>query len=341
MDGKTNKRYLIFNKIKSVVTILIYLACHVYANSQNNLIFSGGAADGFSMNTHIQNSILNNAVFTGGTADGFSNSSFAQSIGTQNNAVHFGGIADGFSTTSFIQPIELGNAIFIGGIADGFSVSGYTQNSPLGNTIFRGGLADGFAFASVGSLGNEVALPITLVEFDGHFDGHFVQLHWTSATEINNDYFSVERSKDGNEFKIIATVPGAGTKITESFYRTNDEHPLLGVGYYRLRQTDFDKRYTFSKVIMVDSNNILSATVVAYPNPVIDGEFTCELFGFRAEEALNISIFDLLGKVVSRIILRTDDSGFSSTQWHIAEPGIYFISVVSIKGKVTTKLNVR
>ncbi|MEX0812861.1 MAG: T9SS type A sorting domain-containing protein [Chitinophagales bacterium] len=118
-----------------------------------------------------------------------------------------------------------------------------------------------------------LGLPIELLEFAGKKSGSSVALQWVTATEINNDYYSLERSLDGINFTSIATINGAGNSLEQLNYQHFDSDPADGINYYRLKQTDFDGTYTYSSVISVEfsnpENNILTANI--YPNPVNSG----------------------------------------------------------------------
>ena len=93
-----------------------------------------------------------------------------------------------------------------------------------------------------------------------------VELRWTTATEINNDFFTVERSRDGLHFEAVAQTAGAGNTTTLQHYKAYDLAPLNGTSFYRLRQTDFDGRSTTSDVVTVYRKGNTDFSV--YPNPI-------------------------------------------------------------------------
>ncbi len=74
-----------------------------------------------------------------------------------------------------------------------------------------------------------------------------VDLFWITESENNNDYFDVERSIDGIDFKKIGTVKGAGNTDHQTQYFTMDEDPFTGVNYYRLKQVDFNGEFEYSE----------------------------------------------------------------------------------------------
>ncbi len=94
-----------------------------------------------------------------------------------------------------------------------------------------------FGFGS-GSSGN--ALPIDLISFDGEIVGDDVKFDWVVASQINNDYFTVEKTYDFNEWSEVSRILGVGNTNIEMSYTTYDENPKEGVTYYRLSQTDYD-----------------------------------------------------------------------------------------------------
>ncbi|MGP8216502.1 MAG: hypothetical protein ACLQQ4_13120 [Bacteroidia bacterium] len=92
-------------------------------------------------------------------------------------------------------------------------------------------------------------LPIQLTSFTANCDSNNVLVKWSSATEINNHNYTLERSADGVNFQVIAIVNGAGTSSTPDYYSYIDYSPLPGTSYYRLSQTDFDGHTTVLNVI--------------------------------------------------------------------------------------------
>ena len=92
-------------------------------------------------------------------------------------------------------------------------------------------------------------LPIELLAFDAVCDGSSVRVHWSTASESNNAYFTVERSGDAEYWLPIGTVSGAGNSQQPMQYEFQDAEALTGPGYYRLKQTDYDGAYDYSPVV--------------------------------------------------------------------------------------------
>lgn len=124
-----------------------------------------------------------------------------------------------------------------------------------------------FTLASTDAMANP--LPIELLYFDAQPNGKVVNLHWATATEQNNDYFSIERSRDGLKFDEILRTPGAGNSTERKDYSEVDTRPLSGLSYYRLRQTDFNGESTVSPVIAVRMEGE-DKDIKVFPNPADD-----------------------------------------------------------------------
>jgi hypothetical protein len=92
-------------------------------------------------------------------------------------------------------------------------------------------------------IGSSVVLPIELVSFNAYHLGNSINLQWITASETNNDYFSIERSSDGINYRQIGTVKGAGNSSTSLMYNFVDYNAFQGINYYRLTQTDYDGKF--------------------------------------------------------------------------------------------------
>lgn len=143
--------------------------------------------------------------------------------------------------------------------------------STSSNTLTIGGIsnaiipANSSRYLAIATTSSSSSLPIELISFDGEMIGSHVKLKWRVATEINNDFFTVEKSSDGSEWTIVDIVEGAGNSTTETNYYIVDIKPFRGVSYYRLKQTDFDGKYEYFNPIVI--NNQMETKAVVYPNP--------------------------------------------------------------------------
>ena len=101
--------------------------------------------------------------------------------------------------------------------------------------------------------------------------GH--DLSWTTASEINNARFRIERAGDGQTFSEIGTITGNGTTASGATYTWRDDRPLAGPNYYRLQQEDYDGTTTTSPVIVL-SNTTQPGHTDLLRQPVVDGTLT-------------------------------------------------------------------
>lgn len=101
-----------------------------------------------------------------------------------------------------------------------------------------------------------IALPIELISFEAKMNNNKqVDIFWATASELNNDFFTIERSADGVNWEIVTTAAGAGNSIYRIDYAAYDSRPLSGISYYRLKQTDFDGAFEYSNIVSVFYGN--------------------------------------------------------------------------------------
>ena len=196
------------------------------------------------------------------------------------------------------------NFVYYGGNNDGYSDGTLTQSACTDltpNFVFYGGNADAFSFAV-----NEQKpcpgmhlLPIGLLSFSAEKNKSTVDIKWNTASEINNDYFTVERSKDAIHFSTLVNVPGSGNSNSEKNYAAKDNSPYNGISYYRLKQTDFDGKFEYSDIVAVDFLTD-EYGISIYPNPSTN-ELTIEISGNKV--LVNFEIINSIGVVVYQGIL--------------------------------------
>jgi hypothetical protein len=141
-------------------------------------------------------------------------------------------------------------------------------------------------------------LPIELMSFDANASEYGNELSWQTLSEINNDYFILETSKDARNFQAIGSVKGAGNSNELLSYYFMDKNPIASITYYRLKQVDFDGKFSYSEVVSV--RRIEDGEVVISPNPVKDVlniEFKTNQAG-----SYNFIVVDLLGAVIEKNI---------------------------------------
>lgn len=122
--------------------------------------------------------------------------------------------------------------------------------------------------ASSWPVGLSNPLPIELIEFTASVSAGSVEIIWKTAIEINNESFTIQRSNDALNWVSIAAIDGAGNSTNENSYLFIDKHPLPGLSYYRLMQTDYDGTTEYFEPTRVNNEQI--DVLDTYPNPAND-----------------------------------------------------------------------
>jgi len=149
-------------------------------------------------------------------------------------------------------------------------------------------------------------LPITLETFSAtKFNERSSKLNWRTSSEINSDYFGIERSQDGSNWETIGRVTAAGNSSKELAYEfIDDKLPLIRskeqVFYYRLRMTDLDGKYKYSDVRGVNFGKLSSGVVSIYPNPTVE-HINVDLSGMDLDAGkVDLMVYDMTGKQMIR-----------------------------------------
>jgi hypothetical protein len=137
-----------------------------------------------------------------------------------------------------------------------------------GSLDYWGSLTSNNSFAKC-NLSSTTKLPIDLLYFRGTSSGHVALLSWATASETDNDYFTLEHSLDGINYTAVALIKGAGTTSEESSYQYAHSGAAQGYNYYRLKQTDFDGSYKYFAPVAV---HITGLEAAVYPTLISAGE---------------------------------------------------------------------
>ncbi len=140
------------------------------------------------------------------------------------------------------------------------------------------------------TFGFPVVLPVQFISFEATSKDAVVNLDWSTASEKNNDYFTVEKSSNGIYFEEVTKVKGAGTTTQKNSYHAVDIHPFSGISYYRIKQTDINGEYIYTNIVAVNTTNGLQASI--YPTMI------------GAGDDVNILIPELLQSDNSEILIK-------------------------------------
>lgn len=182
-------------------------------------------------------------------------------------------------------------------------------------------------------------LPIELLSFEAIKGSNKVDLKWLTSTEVNNDYFTVERSFDGVIWEAIAIVDGAGTSTIQRYYETIDLDLRPGTRYYRLKQTDFNGEYSYSTIIAVEYYAFINGPpeFQIYPNPSNGTELSIAVQEMELNQT-TITIYDLRGeKVFSYPIINSIEGQVIHLEFdQLLPPAVYQVQILT-NNKVYTK----
>ncbi len=204
--------------------------------------------------------------------------------------------------------------------------------------------ADGYDVGNTGQLRNQhfyfvteyiTTLPIELIRFQGQEIDGDTYLNWTTGAEINNDYFEIQASEDGQEWEIIRIVDGAGNSMSELNYLEN-----LGEDknrYYRLKQVDFNGSYEYSNVIYLSrKNNNLDNELIIFPNPAENQLNILSQNSMGTEYSADIVGID--GSLVkSESFINFDSGNIVSIPLNDLAKGVYTIMITNHSGLISAK----
>jgi hypothetical protein len=175
-------------------------------------------------------------------------------------------------------------------------------------------------------------LPIELISFTGKSFASQNELYWITATEINNKYFLLESSPDGKEpFDEIQRMYGAGNSNTEKSYDFIDKNPYAIITYYRLKQIDFDGKFTYSNIIALKTLN--DVDVAIYPNPS-SGSLYFDITSDK-DETYTIFYSNVLGKSYKeKFYVSKGSNKYQLINFSQLAAGFYFIQLLNDNGEV-------
>ncbi len=168
------------------------------------------------------------------------------------------------------------------------SVSGISSFSPFG-------IEDGLLSP----------LPVELISFEANPVNEKVILNWSTASELNNDFFTVERSVDLENFEEVVRVDGNGTTSQLTRYVAVDDKPYGGVSYYRLKQTDFDGKFEYFDVARINIE-LDELRISIYPIPSNGETINLRMDGLDNNLNAPLRIFNSAGVLVHSTALYFD-----------------------------------
>ena len=211
-----------------------------------------------------------------------------------NNAAYFANSFFGSGTE-----IGTGNFVVFNGIQDFVTITNLASGTLYHFAVFEyndfGSSSQYLLTAPATGSAVTGILPVTYVDFKGSTTEGRVRLQWATATEQSSAYFDIERSSNGNDYQRIGSVTAAGNSNGRRDYSFDDQSPLTGAAYYRLKQVDVDGKAAYSKVIRISSG--YAKLVKRFVNPITD-KIIIEMDG--ATKPTSVMVYDMSGRIVLR-----------------------------------------
>lgn len=321
--------YSFMNEVEKNNQLMSPMAC---ASGSNLVTFyaTNNAQRGHMFDIFANNCVTINCFemnFSAGTSNVEIYTKTGTHVGFTNNAAAWTLIGTALNVTSAgvnvptSIPINVNQIIATGAIRAFYitrtTLSGptvaYTNGTAVGNTlasdaniILREGTGKEYPFSTnftprqfngrvFYTVNPPCVLPIELTAFNLKKNGNSVDVNWTTATETNNDYFTIERSKDLEHYEAIHQLPGSGDSYTSKNYSYTDKNPLSGLSYYRLKQTDKDGEFTYSEVKAVSFQRQLTGVAVS---PVPTQNNISLTFTANEDGAFTLNIYNASGTLM-------------------------------------------
>ena len=265
-------------------------------------------------------------------ADGSTDKAFG-TVGTAGQVYHDNAFTGNVSL--LIQPdgkivvagnTQINNTITQFGVALVRCNSDGTVETDNTTDFLHAGVTNGFPAAGASIHSPTIVLPVTLSSFTGERRKDNTNLlQWTTSSERNNNYFIIERSGNGFDYAELDRVKAMGTSSTDHDYVYIDKTPADGINYYRLRQVDFNGKYTWSNSISLN-NQVNNFTVNISPIPVSD--ILNVLLNTGSSGTVDIQVLDVFGNVRLHY-QREANEGSNEIKTDVASlpPGVYIINV--------------
>ena len=211
-----------------------------------------------------------------------------------------------------------------------------------GSLEFAAGSRDGRIVAFSGGLFGTI--PVELTSFTADVDNNNVILSWSTASELNNKGFSIQRREDKNDFIDIGFINGKGTFTSQSNYSFIDKNLNYGTYTYRLIQIDFDGKVSYSTDIEVNiSLPIKFSLGQNYPNPF--NPSTTIRYSLPVDSKVKLLVYNILGEKVATLVDEFNEAGYYEINWNgtdirgdLLPSGIYIYRIETEKYRDSKKM---
>jgi hypothetical protein len=186
-------------------------------------------------------------------------------------------------------------------------------------------------------------LPVNLLNLSATPNDNTIALHWSTASEINNLGFEVQRSTNGSGgWSAIGFVNGAGNSYSNRKYSFVDEKLAANRYFYRLKQIDTDQRFEYSPVVSAVINGIENFSLEQnYPNPFRNE--TIVKFSLPRKTIVKLSVYDMHGRLVKQVVNETKDKGTHAINFNALSltSGIYYYKIQAGEFSAVKKMTIQ
>lgn len=205
--------------------------------------------------------------------------------------------------------------------------AGNTGNSTSG-TVISASAVSFYGPLTLASASTLNPIPVTVVYFHADLKSEQVYLNWETASELNNAYFTIERSANGSDFEILTTVEGHGTSYVPITYSSIDKYPYAGISYYRLKQTDYNGKSQYSNTVSIKRSESKFEQVSIYPNPTAGNDLHIFFKGV-GNSTIKLVIKDISGRPCYTNLIQVGDGNhdIEIERSYYAQPGIYMLQL--------------
>ena len=211
-------------------------------------------------------------------------------------------------------------------VVAGAQGAGQSQTS-TGDYLLEETGVTGFSWFNGGG-DNFNPLPVELLSFSGLCEEGIINLTWQTASEFNSSHFDVEKSRDGENWQLLTTLPSAGTSNELITYQSTDQNGTDGNNYFRLRQVDNDGKEKLYDPINVSCIETTAGYFSSFPNPS-GSSFQVIVNNKEILGACTLNIVDAQGKVVDQRSIEVKDGINMFVISETLNPGIYFLNITN------------
>ena len=244
-----------------------------------------------------------------------------------------------FTNNNNSDGVVINGSLLLGGVSPVFTNGNGADITGIGSITIPGDAT----FKNDGTIFGPTVLPIELLNFNAIVNSEIVEVSWTSASELNNDYFTIEKSKDGLIFSEVILVDGAGNSTSIVEYFDTDRNPYEGISYYRLKQTDYNGKTSFSNIVPVEYHSNGESSISLFPNPVQENTASyISLSQLEGKEVL-VVLRDIAGnEIYSKVVISTSNNEIVAIdQEGKLAKGTYLVTASSANKLYSKKLIVK